>query len=116
MSTEELVQHLLHDPSIAGITPDIAKAVAISQMKFCQAKSIAVVAGPTDAGLPTGEAAEVHQQQEVQEEAPRQDEGDEDPWSDDEEEYERLVANSKEGETVEKVKVRKAQTSQRRTR
>ena len=106
MSTEELVQHLLQDPSIAGITPEIAEAVAVSQMKYCQAKSIAVVAGPTDAGLPTGEVAEGHQQ-EMETEPPRQ-EDEEDPWTSDDEEYEKRLATNKDDETVEKVRVRKS--------
>ena len=106
MSTEELVQHLLQDPSIAGITPEIAEAVAVSQMKFCQAKSTAVVAGPTGAGLPTGEAAEGHQQ-EMETVPPRQ-EDEEDPWTSDDEEYEKRLANKKGDETIEKVRVRKS--------
>ena len=71
-------------------------------------RSTAVVADPAGAQPSTGGTAEGHQQQVVHKEPPHQDEGDEDPWSDDEEEYERLVANSKEGETVEKVKIRES--------
>ena len=102
MSTEELALHLLQDPSCAGMTPEMAAAVAASQMRFCQAKSTVVVAVPTDAQPKTGEDAEDKADAENGMDA------EEEPLTSDDEENEQRLANSKEGESVEKTKISKS--------
>ena len=106
MSTEELAQHLLQDPSCAGMSPEMAAAVAASQMRFCQAKSTAVVAAPTAAQPRTGGDAE--EQRQLKSDAENCQEAEEDPMTSDDEENEQRLANSKEGETIEKVKISKS--------
>ena len=91
----------MHDPTLAGMTPEMAAAVAVSHMRLCQAKSFAVVAAPTTAqpktGENAGEGSEIGKEMEAEE----------DPLTSDDEENELQSANAKEGEAPEKVKITK---------
>ena len=99
VSTEEMQQHLLTDPALTGMTPDMAAACAASQMRLCQARSTAVAAFQVDAGQPLEGNAEVHKST-----APRQ-EAEDDPMTSDDEENEIRLANKKGDETVEKARI-----------
>ena len=103
ISTQELMQHLLNDPTCSGMTQEMAAAVAASQMRLCQAKSTVVVAAQTGAEPPTGGAAEEPMQ--AEKEAETRQEGEEDPWTSDDEENEQRLANKKDGETFERVRI-----------
>ena len=96
VSTEEMRQHLLTDPALTGMTPDMAAACAASQMRFCQARSAAVAAVQVAAGQPLEGNAEDHQPT-----APWED----DPMTSDDEENEIRIANKKGDEPVEKARI-----------
>ena len=111
MSTEVVVRHLLHDPTPAGMTPEMAAAVAVSQMRLCQARSTAVAAGPADAEPATGGTAEEDQKQLGQADMEA-----EDPMTSDEEENETREANKKGDEHQARARIRRSAKEAKRAK
>ena len=111
MSTEDIVKHFLQDPTLAGMTPEMAAAVAVSQMRLCQARSTAVAAGPADAEPATGGTAEEDQKQLGQADMEA-----EDPMTSDEEENETREANRKGDEYQARARIRRSAKEAKRAR
>ena len=89
-------------PTLAGITPDMVVAFTCVMMQYMQMKSTVVAAGPSGAEPPREGTAEASQQ--VVEGIERE----EDPMTSDEEENELIEANKKEGDTLEKARIRRS--------
>ena len=106
----ELQDIVYNHPRLSGITPDMVVAFTTVIMEYMQMKSTVVAAGPSGAEPPREGTAEASQQ--VVEGLERE----EDPMTSDEEENELIEANKKEGDTLEKERIRRSVKAARKAK
>ena len=101
VSQEEYQQYMYTHPSLAGIAPDMVKAMAGVSMQWMQMKATSVSPAAPASAEPSPEGT-------VEGDPKQQDQADmdaEDPYTSDDEENERREANKKEEDIVGKAKI-----------